>query len=235
METSIVSSPMKTRQPAGSVNRRDSSGWNKIISTLVLGIRSARTQCCSFCWQNNYRRCISSSRVKSQNSNNIQSMENECLHHTSLLNSRKATALTLSRMCIASTRQKRCNGTRKRVAASTVIPNNWKDFLCVDVNKSELFAFLSRKVVRLTLAEGKELYATVGSGVCSPAESYCTRLLHGRKSRPTLVYFCMRQMLCKSCVRRWPYTLLILLLWYWLWLHSSRMLLMSFGLPLASG
>ena len=36
-----------------------------------------------------------------------------------------------------------------------------------------MFAFLSRRVVHLPLAEGKELYATDGSGVlCSPAESY---------------------------------------------------------------
>ena len=40
------------------------------------------------------------------------------------------------------------------------------------MNKTELFAFLSRKVVRLPLAEGKELYATDERGVlCSLAES----------------------------------------------------------------
>ena len=53
-----------------------------------------------------------------------------------------------------------------------VTPKNWEDFLSVDENKTELFAFLTRKVVRLPLAEGKELYVTDGSGVlCSPAES----------------------------------------------------------------
>ena len=36
----------------------------------------------------------------------------------------------------ASTRQKRAKGTRKRVAASIVMPNNWKDFLRVDENKT---------------------------------------------------------------------------------------------------
>ena len=73
----------------------------------------------------------------------------------------------------ASTRQKRGKGIRKRVAPSTVMPKNWKDFLRCDENKTNLFAFLPRRVVHLPLAEGKELYATDGSGVlCSPAESY---------------------------------------------------------------
>ena len=39
--------------------------------------------------------------------------------------------------------------------------------------------------------------------------------LHVRKSRPTLVYFWMRHMLCKRGVRRWPYLPLILI-WWWL-------------------
>ena len=137
----------------------------------------------------------------------------------------------------ASTRQKRGKGTRKRVAASTVMPKNWKDFLRVDENKTELFAFLSREVVCLPLAEGKELYATDGSGVlCSSAESSLAHLAPcSHEEADTLVYFCMLQMLCKRGARRWPYALLILMSWYWLWLHSARLLLMSSGLRLALG
>jgi hypothetical protein len=58
------------------------------------------------------------------------------------------------------------------------MPKDWiKDFLRVDQNKTELFAFLSHKVVHLPLADGKELYASDGSAVlCSPAESYLARL-----------------------------------------------------------
>lgn len=67
----------------------------------------------------------------------------------------------------ASTREKRGKGTRKRVASTTVMPKNWKDFLRVDENKTELFAFLSHEVVRLPVAEGKELYATDGRAVLS--------------------------------------------------------------------
>ena len=43
--------------------------------------------------------------------------------------------------------------------------------------QTELFAFLSREVVHLPLAESKELYATDGSGVlCSSVDSYLARL-----------------------------------------------------------
>lgn len=71
----------------------------------------------------------------------------------------------------ASTRQKRGKGTRKRVAPPTVMPKNWKDFLRCDENKTELFSFLSCEAVHLPLAQGKELYATDGTGVlCSPTE-----------------------------------------------------------------
>ena len=60
----------------------------------------------------------------------------------------------------ASTREKRGKGTRKRVSPSTKIPKNWSDLLRVDENKTELFAFLSHVVVRLSVGEGKEIYAT---------------------------------------------------------------------------
>ena len=57
------------------------------------------------------------------------------------------------------------------------MPKNWKDFLRVNQNKTELFTFLSQKVVHLPLADGKELYASNGSGVlCFPAESNLARL-----------------------------------------------------------
>jgi len=55
----------------------------------------------------------------------------------------------------ASTRQKRGKSMKKMVAPSTVMPKNWKDFLRVNENKTELFAFLSRKADHLPLVEGK--------------------------------------------------------------------------------
>lgn len=67
------------------------------------------------------------------------------------------------------TRQKRGNGVRRRVAPTTVIPKNWKDFLRVDENKTELFEFLSKHIIsRQHIVEGKTIYATVGKQVvCS--------------------------------------------------------------------
>ncbi len=55
----------------------------------------------------------------------------------------------------ASTREKRGKGTRKRVGPSTKMPKNWSDFLRVDENKTELFAFLSHVFVHLSVGEGK--------------------------------------------------------------------------------
>ncbi len=41
----------------------------------------------------------------------------------------------------STTRQKKGKGVRRRVAPTTTIPHNWKDFLGLDENKSELFSF----------------------------------------------------------------------------------------------
>ena len=59
-----------------------------------------------------------------------------------------------------STRQKRGKGVRRRVAPSTQIPKNWKDFLRVDENKQELLKFLSQQAIHLPIDEGKDIYAT---------------------------------------------------------------------------
>ena len=75
------------------------------------------------------------------------------------------------------TREKRGKGTRKRVTSSTVMPENWKDFLRLDGNKTELFGFLSQETTRHQQNCGKEVYATQGSNVlCSPAELDLTNL-----------------------------------------------------------
>ena len=53
--------------------------------------------------------------------------------------------------------QKRGKGLRKRMAPSTVMPKNWKDFLHVDQNKTELFGFRSREAIRLPVADGNKM------------------------------------------------------------------------------
>ena len=67
----------------------------------------------------------------------------------------------------STTRQKRGKGVRRRVAPTTALPQNWKDFLRVDGNKSELFSFLSQHVTSLPTEEGKSIYSTHGSNVLS--------------------------------------------------------------------
>jgi hypothetical protein len=52
------------------------------------------------------------------------------------------------------TRQKRGKDIRRRVVPTTTVPKNWKDFLRVDENKTELFSFLSRQVICMPTNRG---------------------------------------------------------------------------------
>ena len=54
------------------------------------------------------------------------------------------------------TRQKRGKCVRRRVVPSAAIPKNWKDFLRVDDNKTELFSFLSHQVTILQRERAKQ-------------------------------------------------------------------------------
>ena len=54
------------------------------------------------------------------------------------------------------TRQKRGKGVRRRVVPSAAIPKNWKDFLRVDDNKTELFSFLSHQITLLQRDRAKQ-------------------------------------------------------------------------------
>ena len=75
------------------------------------------------------------------------------------------------------TREKKGKGVRRRVVPTIVIPKNWKDFLHVDENKTELFKFLSQQVTSITPVEGKTIYATDGRDVlCSQADVDMTKL-----------------------------------------------------------
>jgi hypothetical protein len=67
----------------------------------------------------------------------------------------------------STTRNKRGKGIRRRVVPAAAMPKNWKDFLRVDENKTELFSFLSGQII-LAEIEDKEVYATEGQHVlCS--------------------------------------------------------------------
>ena len=63
--------------------------------------------------------------------------------------------------------QNKGKGIRRRVAPTTMLPKNWRDFLRVDENKTELFKFLSQQVTHLPIEKGKVIYATNGTDVLS--------------------------------------------------------------------
>lgn len=67
------------------------------------------------------------------------------------------------------TREKRGSGTRRKVLPSTRIPSNWRSFLRVDDNKTELFYLLAQQAVTFPIEEGKELYSTCGELVLTSA------------------------------------------------------------------
>ena len=66
----------------------------------------------------------------------------------------------------AATRERRGCGTRSRVTPSSQIPRNWKSFLRVNENKTELFHFLAKQVESCHV-EGKELCSTYEEKVLS--------------------------------------------------------------------
>ena len=85
------------------------------------------------------------------------------------------------------------------MAPSTMIPENWSDFLRVNEDKTELFAFLSCVAVRLFVGEGKKCMQQmeVESSTLLLSHVWPT-FPHVHKRRPTLDYFCMSQMMCKG-------------------------------------
>jgi len=67
--------------------------------------------------------------------------------------------------------ERRGTGTRRRVASCSKLPKNWKSFLHVSDNKTELFLSLAKELQAIDI-EGKEVYTTYGEFVLSsqPAE-----------------------------------------------------------------
>ena len=63
-------------------------------------------------------------------------------------------------------REKRGSGARRRVEPTVKIPLNWKSFLHVDDNKTELFGLLAQELGSIDAA-GKEVYSTVDNHVVS--------------------------------------------------------------------
>ena len=67
------------------------------------------------------------------------------------------------------TRSRRGKGIRRRVEASSSLPGNWQEFLRIDANKIELFAFLVKHISRMVIT--KQIVTTSGSEVlCIPPQ-----------------------------------------------------------------
>ena len=71
----------------------------------------------------------------------------------------------------ATARATRGKGVHQRVVDSAPIPGNWQNFLRVDLNKKELFHFLSKALVESFKQDKKELVVTDGDQVlCVPPQ-----------------------------------------------------------------
>ena len=64
----------------------------------------------------------------------------------------------------AATRKKRGEGARKHVTGATKLPGKWADFLKNDLNKTDLFKFLTEKVSVHSFPHGKAVYISHGRG-----------------------------------------------------------------------
>ena len=67
------------------------------------------------------------------------------------------------------TREKRGTGIRRKVTLSSVVPPNWKGFLRVDENKTELFRFLSQEL--FVLSDGEIISAFDNTVTSRPTEN----------------------------------------------------------------
>ena len=64
-------------------------------------------------------------------------------------------------------RAKRGTGIQRRVVGDAAIPRNWQNFLRVDSNKTELFAFLANALLKSLVQEDKQLVVTSDMEVLS--------------------------------------------------------------------
>ena len=66
-----------------------------------------------------------------------------------------------------SAREKRGKGLRRKVSSHAKLPGNWMDFLRDSSNKTELFSFLTSKVVQFNFPPEKAAHITFGESVIS--------------------------------------------------------------------
>ena len=89
-------------------------------------------------------------------------------------------------------RAKRGKSVRRCVGGKAAVPGNWQNSLRVDSNKTQLFSFFSKTLLRAFCKEDKEVVFTDGKG-CS-AHSYCrmsTPCRHAAMKKLIVVCNCM--------------------------------------------
>ena len=59
------------------------------------------------------------------------------------------------------TREKRGKVVHRRVGTSVAVPGQWQNFLRVDENKTELFNYLSKEIIKSAEVQCKELVVTL--------------------------------------------------------------------------
>jgi hypothetical protein len=74
------------------------------------------------------------------------------------------------------TRAKRGSGVRRKVLPSAELPRNWADFLHCAENKTELFHFLSHRLVSMHVGANKQLVVTDGGHVLCTTPDLCALL-----------------------------------------------------------
>jgi len=66
-------------------------------------------------------------------------------------------------------RKERGIGVRKKVSEKTGLPCDWNNFLRNNLNKSELFSFLSRKIIGMNIRD-KAIYTTLDDSILTLQE-----------------------------------------------------------------
>ena len=81
----------------------------------------------------------------------------------------------------AQTRDMRGKGIRRRVEPNNAVPKNWAEFLRINENKTELFAFLSKEIVTIS-TDKSHLHSRQGCNLSATnGQSWTSPLVHTRR------------------------------------------------------
>ena len=98
------------------------------------------------------------------------------------------------------------------VAGSAPIPGNWQDFLRVDLNKKELFCFLSKALVELFRLDKQLVVTNADQILCVPQQDDIHLIAPCNHEEADS---CMLHMLYSMATIKSQFVALIQMLWYW--------------------